>query len=243
MFFRYESDIPSGSGYRIFSATHFGCLAAIGAAMALIAIIFIRAGERKRDLIINAIPVFLICMEASKWLVLFSIHRANIGMLPLHLCGLAAFDFLLASFMPSSRARAFFGEIAVILLGPGSIFALLLPDWTLYPAWNYFNLYGYIWHEMLLLYPILLLIDKRLWPRISHLWYEAIFLAIIVPPVYIFDKITDCNYIFINWPPSDTPLSFLASKMGVPGYLAGYALLALMIMVIIYIPFEVIGRR
>ena len=48
---------------------------------------------------------------------------------------------------------------------------------------------------------------------------------------------------FINWPPSDTPISFLASKMGVPGYLAGYAILALMIMVIIYIPFEVIWRR
>lgn len=239
MFFKYQTDIPDGSGYEIFSPTHFACLAVVGIIMAVIAIIFIKSGKQKRNAILKAIPIFLLCMEASKWIVLFSIHQANIGMLPLHLCGLAVYDFLLTSFLPSEKARSFFGEIAVILLGPGSVFALLLPDWTFYPVWNFFNIYGYIWHELLLLYPILLLIDHRVKPRLKHLWYEAVFLAVIIPPIYIFDKINDCNYMFINWPEPGTPLSFFAAKVGTPGYLLPYAAMAFIVMALIYIPFEI----
>jgi len=207
--------------------------------MAVIAVIFIRCREKGRDRILKEIPIFLLCMEASKWIVLFSIHKANIGMLPLHLCGLAVYDFVPASFLPSKKARAFFGEVAVILLGPGSVFALLLPDWSFYPVWNFFNIYGYIWHELLLLYPLLLLIDRRVKPRIFHLWYEIVFLAVIVPPIFIFDKKFDCNYLFINWPDEGTPLSWMASFMGVPGYLIGYAVMAVSVMALIYVPFEI----
>ncbi|MGN0240640.1 MAG: TIGR02206 family membrane protein [Candidatus Weimeria sp.] len=241
-FFTYQDDIPEGKGYSIFSATHFGCLAAVGVIMAVIAVIYIRSGEKARNRILKGIPIFLLCMEASKWIVLFSLHKANIGMLPLHLCGLAVYDFLLASFLPSEKARSFFGEVAVILLGPGSVFALLLPDWTFYPVWNYFNIYGYLWHELLLLYPLLLLIGRRVKPGIRHLWYEIVFLAVIVPPIYIFDKKFSCNYLFINWPEPDTPLSWLASFMGNPGYLAGYAAMTIAVMAIIYVPFEIIRK-
>lgn len=241
-FFTYQDEIPDGSGYQVFSATHFGCLAAVGVIMTAIAVIFIKIKSTGRDRILKGIPVFLLCMEASKWIVLFSLHKANIGMLPLHLCGLAVYDFLLASFLPSEKARSFFGEIAVILLGPGSVFALLLPDWTFYPVWNFFNVYGYVWHELLLLYPLLLLIDGRVKPRIKHLWYEIVFLGFIVPPIYIFDKKMDCNYMFVNLPEPGTPLSWLASFLGVPGYLFGYALLALAVMALIYVPFEVASR-
>ena len=107
------------------------------------------------------------------------------------------------------------------------------------PVWNFFNIYGYIWHELLLLYPILLLIDHRVKPRLKHLWYEAVFLAVIIPPIYIFDKINDCNYMFINWPEPGTPLSFFAAKVGTPGYLLPYAAMAFIVMALIYIPFEI----
>lgn len=239
LFFSYQSDIPSKSGYSIFSASHFGCLLSVGILMAIIVLIFLKSDHKKRTGILKFLPVFLLCMEASKWVVLFSIGHANIGMLPLHLCGLAAYDYLLASFLPSKKARSFFGEIAAILLGPGSVFALLMPDWTFYPVWNFFNIYGYVWHELLLLYPILLLIDKRIQLKIRHLWYEAVFLAVIVPPVYIFDKISECNFMFLNWPEPGTPLSFFASLFGNPGYLLPYAVLAFAVMTLIYIPFEI----
>lgn len=237
-FFYYQDMIPEGSGYEVLSATHFGCLAAVGAVMTVIAAFFLKSGKKGRDRIIKGIPIFLLGMEASKWIVLFSEHRANIGMLPLHLCGLAVYDFLLASFLPYRKAQGFFGEVAVILLGPGSVFALLLPDWTFYPVWNFFNLYGYIWHELLLLYPILLLMDRRVSPSVRHLWYEILFLAVIVPPVLAFDRTFDCNYLFVNWPEPGTPLSWLASFMGNPGYLAGYAVMTVAVMLLVYLPFE-----
>lgn len=239
-FFTYEDDVPAGAGYQIFSAKHSACLIAVAILMSVIGYFFVKADEKNRDRILKAIPVFLLCMEASKWIVLFSLHHANIGMLPLHLCGLAVYDYLLVSFLPSERARGFFGEIAVILLAPGSVFALLLPDWTFYPVWNFFNIYGYLWHELLVLYAVLLLIDHRVNPRICHIWYEAVFLGVIVPPIYIFDKRFSCNYMFVNWPPEDTPLSWLASFMGNPGYLIGYAVMAAVVMLIIYVPFELV---
>lgn len=227
-------------GYEIFSAKHFACLITVGILMAVIGLFFVKSDEKNRDRVIKGLPVFLLCMEASKWIVLFALHHANIGMLPLHLCGLAVYEFLFASFLPAGKAKEFFGEIAVILLGPGSVFALLMPDWAaLYPVWNYFNLYGYLWHELLVLYPILLLIDHRVTVRIFHLWYEAVFLGVIIPPIYIFDKHSGCNYMFVNWPPEGTPLSWLASFMGNPGYLIGYAVMAAVVMTVIYVPFEI----
>ena len=58
---------------------------------------------------------------------------------------------------------------------------------------------------------------------------------VITPAIYIFDWCFRCNYFFVNWPPEGTPLEWMASIMGVPGYLAGYAVLVILIFCAVYL--------
>ena len=69
--------------------------------------------------------------------------------------------------------------------------------------------------------------------KIVVLWL-AVFLAAVVPPVYLFDRKFSCNYLFILWPPEGTPLTWMAKYFGVPGYLAGYAVLVAIVITAVY---------
>ncbi len=44
-----------------------------------------------------------------------------------------------------------------------------------------------------------------------------------------------CNYFFVNWPIPDSPLSWMASFLGNPGYLIGYAALTLSVILLMYL--------
>lgn len=276
-FFTFQYDLKHPAAYEYLSWKHIGSLIVLAILMLLLGLLFRRFEKNGRRRFLHGIPIFMVCSEVFKQIVLMTEHHASVGMLPLHLCGLGAYVFLLAEFLPSDPAfwtqsnsqptlitngstqkrnptilnhgetkrtpKSVLGEISFILIMPGAICALLMPDWTMYPLWNYFSIHGYLWHGLLVLYPCLLLYDHEIAPRISHLWYEALFLAVVVPLIELFNIYHDTNYLFIHWPPADTPLAWLASFMGNPGYLIGYAILAVLVMCLVYIPFEISHLR
>ncbi len=235
-FWTHQFDLPPGSGYAHGSAAHLLSIALVAAAVlaCLSRTACSPAGVRKR--MVRVIPPLLLVMEIFKDLYLVRTGYFGVGYLPLHLCSMGIPVFLLAVY--GGRARAFFTEIAMILILPGSIFAILFPDWNMYPVWNFMNLYSWVWHGLLVLFPLLI---RSGWKSdIRNLWKPLVFLAAVVPPVYLFDRRYDCNYLFINWPPEGTPLEWLAGFMGVPGYLAGYAVLALAVIAAAYFIYNLI---
>ena len=134
-------------------------------------------------------------------------------------------------------------EIACVLIVPASVAALIFPDWAhLYPVFNFMNLYGYVWHGMLLLYPAMMV--KSGWSHLSvrHAHYVWIFMVGAAIPVYIFDRAADCNYMFVNWPPKGTPLEWIAGVTGESMYLLGYAAFAVIVIGLIYAGIELYHR-
>lgn len=257
-FWKQYEDLPAGIGYGRFSTEHYLELLVIAFAIALLLHLCLRADEKKQRTVLRAVPLLMIGMELFKDAFLFSGGHFSVGYLPLHLCGLGAFVFLLfaitdrrggsqnkgdgcsggvrAEHAPAARNPAFWAEIAFCLILPGSIAALIYPDWAhLYPVWNFMNLYGLTWHALLVFYPLLLYFRGDAKPTIRHLHWNVLFLCCVVPPVFLFDKVFNCNYMFINWPPKGTPLEALAAWMGVPGYLVGYAIAVLVILLLFYL--------
>lgn len=57
----------------------------------------------------------------------------------------------------------------------------------------------------------------------------------------IFDKCFDCNYYFINWPVPNSPLAWLAERMGNPGYLLGFAGLAAAVILTEYLVMHIMS--
>ncbi len=234
-FWCQQEDIPSGMGYPLFGKEHIISSAVTLVVALSLSVLFFKATDKTRHRVLRGIPVLMILLELWKDLVLVSADRFGVGYLPLHICSIGIFVFLLREFLPSDKAKAFFGEISVILIMPGALAALAFPDWTvLYPVLNFYNLHSFLWHGLLVLYPVLLLLCGEVHPSVKHLWYEILFLCVVVPPIYAFDRHFHCNYFFVNWPEPGTPLEWLAGFLGNPGYLVGYALLAIAVMLLVY---------
>ncbi|HAF27248.1 MAG TPA: hypothetical protein DCG85_08055 [Lachnospiraceae bacterium] len=235
-FFTQQDDIPYGMGYELFGPAHLFSMAVTLTCVILLIIFFIRSGADKRKKILIAIPVLMLILEIIKDLILAMNHRFGIGYLPLHMCSFGMLIFLLQRFLKNEKAKAYFGEVAFILILPAGLFGLIFADWTIYyPVLNFFNIHGYIWHGLLIAYPILIIINRDVAPDIKHIHYVLSFILIVTVPVFIFDKIFNCNYLFINRPVPDSPLSLMASYMGNPGYLAGYLFMLISVILFMYL--------
>lgn len=235
-FWKQYEELPAGIGYGRFGLQHFMTLFVLFLLITAALIIFEKQDEKPRQRILAVIPPLMIMLECLKDSFLLYKGCFGVGYLPLHLCSLGIFVFLAASLSRSLRRKKIFGEIAVTLILPGSIAALIFPDWAhLYPVWNFLNLYGYLYHGLLVLYPLMMLRAGQTDIQIRHIHYDFLFLLCVVPPVYFFDKVFSCNYMFVNWPPRGTPLAWIAQITGDSLYLLGYALFAAAVIAGIYL--------
>lgn len=235
-FWKQQDDIPAGMGYPLFGTAH---LLSVGITLFLtwvLVLLISRLEEGRQRVILKTLPIIMLAMEIIKDSFLISVNRFGIGYLPLHICSIGIFVFFLREWLPWTWAKDVFGEIAYIIIMPASFAALLFADWTVYyPVLNFMNIYSYIWHGLLILYPVLLKVRGEISPSVRHIHFCLLFLCVVVPPIYIFDKCFGCNYFFVNWPVQNSPLSWMASFMGNPGYLLGYAILTIMVVLLMYL--------
>ena len=134
---------------------------------------------------------------------------------------------------------SFLSEIALCLFMPGAVLGILFPVWNVYPPFHYMTIHGFVYHALIILYPWLLFVSGNIRPKTRHIWQPVLLLCGIVPPVYLFNKKFDSNYMFINVPLENTPLEFLADQMGNPGYLLGYAIFIFLLILTLY---QVFGK-
>lgn len=242
-FFSEHHDLPDGIGYPLWGKIHIISLLVVLACVVLLLALFHRLDAKKQNRILHVLPYAMLALELAKDSLLISLGRFTVGYAPLHLCSLGVFVFLFYDLAKSEKWRGIWGEIAYTLILPGALLALVDPDWTYrYPVLNFFNLFGYTWHTLLVLFPAFLMIGKQIHPTIRHLHYDLIFLCAVVPPVMLYDKLTDTNFMFLNFPIPQSPLSWLASFLGVPGYLVGYAALIFLMLLIVYFLIWAVGR-
>ena len=234
-FWKQQDDIPAGMGYELFGPAHLLCVAVTALAVIVLILTVRRTEEKAQRRFLKLVPIFMVILEVFKDCFLVSVHRFDEWYLPFHFCSMGIFVFLLREYLPWKKAKEIFGEIAFMLILPGSVAALLFADWTIYyPVWNFINIHSYIWHGLLVLYPLMIYLRHEIRPSIKHIHWNLLFLCAVVPPIYAFDKHFGTNYFFVNWPVHDSPLEWIASFLGNPGYLAGYAVLVVGLVLALY---------
>jgi uncharacterized membrane protein YwaF len=235
-FWCQQDDIPESVGYPLFGRVH---LFSVGITFALVALLvawLVKSPADRRRKVMKCIPLFMVALEVWKDLFLVSVGRFGIGYLPLHLCSIGIAVFLLHEFVRWEPAKAVFGEVAYVLMAPGALAGLVFADWTeLYPALNFINLHSYLWHGLLLAYPLTLRFSGEVVPRFKNIPWVVAFIVAVAAPIYAFDKAMGCNYLFVNWPVTGSPLEWLVAKMGNPGYLLGYGALVLAVILLVYL--------
>ena len=242
-FWKQYSQLPADVGYEHFSLPHLSTLMILAALIIFGVLVFRTWAAHRQDRILRTLPFGMIGLELLKDCFLIHGGVFDVGYLPLHLCSLGVFVFLLAGLSRSHNWRRIFSEISVTLILPGSVAALLFPDWTmLYPVWNFMNLYGFVWHGMLVLGPLLMLTAGWAVLSFRHIHYDLLFLVCAGLPVYAFDRIFHCNYMFLLRGPAGTPLAWIQDLTGDKYYLAGYGLFAAAVILVIYLSIEICRR-
>ena len=238
-FFTYQNALPENSGFPLFGSIHIIWFTGIATGIFLLCRVSLRLSEAKQLQLLNSTVLLALCCTFTQDAILTVTGHMNARMLPFHLCDLAAFFYL---FLQMRALRTGYwtslSEIALCLFMPGAVLGILFPVWNVYPAFHYMTIHGFGYHALIVLYPWLLFVHGNIRPRIHHVWQPMLLLCCIIPPVYLFNKKFGSNYMFINEPPKNTPLEFLANQMGNPGYLIGYAIFIFLMLLTLYRMFE-----
>lgn len=237
-FFATRPELPEGVGFALYGPVH---LAWIAATLLLTALgLRLLRGRTKAQAVtarVGAVcsAAMVVGMEALLW----ARGVLTLWNLPLHLCELAPFLLLLFSF----TRWDWVGQTLYCLCLPGSAAALIFPDWTMFPQWNLVNLQSFILHGLLIFCPLLEVQRGVLVPKLRHMWKAWAFLGCVTPLIYLFNLRFHTNYFFLNAGSPGSPLEWLIRRLGNPGFLLGYAAIALAVTVGMYLPFIIKEHR
>lgn len=234
LFFTYETQLPAGVGFDWYGPGHWAWLVVIIAACLGVGLLAPRLSRRGQTVLQRTLCLTSAGVVCAMELFFWFTGNMSPQTLPLHLCSMAPFITVIHCFF----RRDWLDQVVYSLCLPGAAAALLFPGWSDYPLFSFMGLEGFLSHGLILAYGAAALACGRLRPRLTRLWKVWVFLAVVVPPVYWFDRRFDCNYWFINWSMPGSPLEFLA-RFGFPGYLIAYGLLALMVMVLLNLPWAI----
>lgn len=227
-FFTYETKIPDGVGFTLFGPWHLLWLMLLVAGGILYVRRYKKSSEQQQKHMEGLVAASLILWIAIRMLYIVLIHEKMLYELPFHLCSMAGILCAIHYF----TNWKWLGQVLYTICLPGTILALLFPNWNFYPVIHFITIEAFFFHIGIVLYVAGQLASHKIEPKLTRLWQVLLFLLAVVTPIYWFDKKFDVNYMFVNWPSAGSPLVWLAEKMGNPGYLAGYAALVLLCMVL-----------
>jgi uncharacterized membrane protein YwaF len=89
---------------------------------------------------------------------------------------------------------------------------------------------------------MMLFFGGKLHPNAKRLPQCFLFIVVISVPIYIFDKLTEANFLFLNWPSAGSPLVWFEKLLGNPGYIFGYIPMMAVVWTLLYLPVELRRR-
>ena len=232
-FFYSKDNIPTNVGFQMYDKSHILWLCLITCFIVIISNRYKNLTEKKREHFKKIYGIIVLMTEIIYQTIHIVTHQFTIDYLPLHLCGLAIYICLYDVFFPSDLMKEFF----YCLCMPGALMALLFPNWTCLPIFNFACIDSFILHAMLVAYPIMLIRSGEFSPDFRRLPKCNLILLVVAIPIYGFNKIFNTNFLFINFPSEGSPMVVLEKWLGNPGYIIGVYCLVLICWFILYIPF------
>lgn len=227
--------LPPDGGFGLFSAAHLAVLGGIALLCAVYTIRFrhrCAAAQRRTARLLGGTVLLLELVRVAAFCITGCM---NIGLLPLHLCGLAVYLCAIHSRMPAD----WLGQTLYALCLPGACAALLFPDWSRYALVSFVSLSSFAIHTLVVLYIILQTACGAIRPRLRAIYKPIAFLCIVVPPVALFNRRFGTNYMFLQTPSAGSPLVLLyhLADGSYAGYLVLYAAIIGIVMTAMLLPF------
>ena len=229
---------PEAEGFGRFSAVHGAYLTAAALCALLLCLVCRCSDAEKRRLLRRGVASAALALELLRAVLMMITGHYTIGRLPLHLCAMAVY----ISFFHAFRGGRLTGQFLYAFCMPGAAAALLFPDWSGYPALHFMTVCSFALHILVFAYILMQVPCGDIRPDAKSLpQCLGVMLAVAIP-VYVFDILTNTNYLFLNWPSPGSPLDLFAF-LGRPGYLLGYIPLIAGVWIILYLPFVLKNKK
>lgn len=233
------NEFESDSGFKLLGIYHLSWILAIITIALFLSLGYKFASKKCRRVILFAVSGGMLITEAVRQIILFYIGESAVGYLPLHLCSINMF----VCFFYSIKYSEFTGELLYALCLPGTIMALLFPNWTSLPTISFITITSFIIHGLLFIYPIILLINRSIKPNFKRLPMVFSVLLIYAVIIYYFNKIYNTNFMFLNGAGEGNPLTVFEDKLGNPGYFIAFPIFLTAVWFVLYIPWVIASMR
>jgi len=233
-FFASEAQIPSNLKLSLYGRTHLIWLGVIVVFIILLSIFYTRLKPYQKRHFKKSYALFIIFFELLRQITYLVLGRYELGLLPLHLCGLTELLILLHAFTKNKVIKESLYAMGLI----GALMALLFADWLGYPVVHFQSIHSFVTHGLLLGYVVMLLWSQELKPNEKLLPQVFILFFLICFGLYYFNKQYGTNFFFLNYPSPGSPLVIFEEWVGNPGYIGLTVVLLLIVWLIMYLPWR-----
>jgi len=236
MFFVTKDTIPEGVGFSTFGPMHLIWLAAIVLCIITAAIVYKRLDDQKRKIMRVVIGSAILLLEISKDIFHGIVGEFGVGYLPLHLCGINILLIGFDLFIQNNIVRNFLYYFSIA----GASLALLFPNWTSLPCWNFSCIHSFSIHGLLVMYPILLVAGGEVKPDLKTMPKCILLLIGMAIPIYFVNLAFDTNFMFLMRPDKGNPLEMFEQLLG--NHLWGFPILLPIVMLVMYLPILLVNK-
>ena len=234
MFFVTKDNIPEGLGFQAYGLTHILWLLA-GLLFCIAACIFYnKLSDDKRKRMLTVLGAYIFLQEMVKNLVLVFLGEFSWGYLPFHLCGINILLIFFDVIKQTKVVRSFLYYFSI----PGALLALLFPNWTEMPVWNFFHIHSFTIHILLVLYPLLLVTTNQASTDLKSALRGTVLLIAMAIPVYGLNLLWGTNFMFLMKPDSGNPLEMFEKLLG--SHLWGFPILLPVVILVMYLPARIL---
>lgn len=231
-FFDFSIEYTNKNGFGRFSVWHFLWLGVGAAFIFFLCRLYGKAGTGVRKKLRFTVAGAALGEELFRSALLMLNGAYDISRLPLHLCGLAIY----ISAVHALTGNKLIGQFLYAFCMPGAVFALLFPDWDYYPLLHFMSFTGFELHILIVTYTVMQVYAGDIHPESAKAPACLGIMLCLAAAVYVFDKITETNFMFLNWPSPGSPLEWFSS-LGSPGYILGYIPILAVVWTVLYLPF------
>lgn len=238
LFFTYGDNLPEGAGYRLFGTGHILIMLLCAVVCTLCIYLYRRCHDEYMTAFRRMIAGLIIGLIVIRHFYVLVCRADIIFELPLHLCsiaGILCFIYEWGYEILPGPVRSVAEQAMFSLCLPGAVLAIIFSDGTMYPLFHFITIQSNLYHALVVAYILIRISDGSVRPDIRQAFKSLIFLAVIVPPVYIFDRIFSANYMFLLAPSPGSPLSGIYTAYGYAVYMLCYALTVITVIVLMNI--------
>ena len=205
-FWLEQSLLPYPMGYGRFSWQHLLTLGILLVLGILLYNLFCRLSKEGQRRFLQVIAVMMPVMELFKITLLIFEGVFDLSYLPFFLCSLGIYVFPIIAFSKYGRVVYLTSVVCLLVLVPASLAALLFPDWIGdYPAISFMSLYSYLWHFLLILFPLCAWRADYMEVHTSSSLVAFLAMFALLPIILILDNVLGQNYWFIEKPEVNNP--------------------------------------